>query len=158
MVISGDTETRKPDVAIYLIATDELGVPPRECVFADDTAANLPVAEELGMATVHFTDTAAGIREISRLLGLSLGFAERLGVRRFLKWCALIYRSMGRDDPPGRTEQLPGRPQQPRGEQPCTRRTRPRDLRRNCRAIEPPLAVLNAVQLMYAGAVLRYSR
>lgn len=73
VVISGDTGTRKPDAAIYLIATDELGVPPRECVFADDTAANLPVAEELGMATVHFTDAAKGIREISRLLGLSLG-------------------------------------------------------------------------------------
>jgi putative hydrolase of the HAD superfamily len=80
VVISGDTGTRKPDAAIYLIATDELGVPPRECVFADDTAANLPVAEELGMAIVHFTDAATGIREISRLLGLSLGFlstAER---------------------------------------------------------------------------------
>jgi epoxide hydrolase-like predicted phosphatase len=73
VVISGDTGTRKPDAAIYLIATDELGVAPRECVYADDTAANLPVAEELGMATVHFTDAARGIREISRLLGLSLG-------------------------------------------------------------------------------------
>lgn len=71
VVISGDTGTRKPDAAIYLIAADELGVPPGECVFADDTAANLPVAEELGMATVHFTDAAKGIREISRLLGLS---------------------------------------------------------------------------------------
>jgi epoxide hydrolase-like predicted phosphatase len=72
VIISGDTGTRKPDAAIYLIATDELGVPPRECVIADDTAANLPAAEELGMATVHFTDPAKGIREISRLLGLTL--------------------------------------------------------------------------------------
>jgi putative hydrolase of the HAD superfamily len=72
VVISGDTGTRKPDAAIYLIAADELGVPPRECVFADDTAANLPVAEDLGMATVHFTDAAKGIREISRLLGLDV--------------------------------------------------------------------------------------
>ena len=71
VVISGDTGTRKPDAVIYLIATVELGVPPGECVFADDTAANLPVAEELGMATVHFTDTAKGITEISRLLGLA---------------------------------------------------------------------------------------
>jgi putative hydrolase of the HAD superfamily len=70
VVISGDTGTRKPDPAIYLIATDELGVSPRECVFVDDIAANLPVAEELGMATVHFADAAAGIAEISRLLGL----------------------------------------------------------------------------------------
>lgn len=71
VVISGDTGTRKPDAAIYLIAADELGMPPRECVYADDTAANLLVAEELGMATVHFTDVTEGIREISRLLGLS---------------------------------------------------------------------------------------
>jgi len=77
VVISGDTGTRKPDAAIYLIAADELGVPPRDCVFADDTAANLPVAEELGMATVHFTDAAKGIREISRLLGLSLWGSRR---------------------------------------------------------------------------------
>ncbi len=70
VVISGDTGTRKPDPAIYLLAADQLGIPPRECVFADDTAANLPAAEELGMATVHFTDAARGISEISRLLGL----------------------------------------------------------------------------------------
>jgi len=70
VVISGDAGTRKPDPAIYLIATDELGVSPREAIFADDTAANLPAAEELGMATVHFTDATAGIGEISRLLGL----------------------------------------------------------------------------------------
>ena len=82
VVISGDTGTRKPDAAIYLIATDELGVSPRECVFADDTAANLPVAEELGMATVHFTDAAKGIREISRLLGLSLGLSAAMAAAR----------------------------------------------------------------------------
>ncbi len=70
VVISGDTGTRKPEPAIYLIAADELGVPPRDCVLADDTAANLPPAEELGMATVHFTAAADGIGEISRLLGL----------------------------------------------------------------------------------------
>jgi hypothetical protein len=31
---------------------------------------NLPAAQALGMATVHFADEAAGIAEISRLLGL----------------------------------------------------------------------------------------
>jgi putative hydrolase of the HAD superfamily len=71
VVISGDTGTRKPDPAIYIIAAEELGIPPRECVFADDAAANLPAAEELGMATVHFTGAAEGIAEISRLLGLT---------------------------------------------------------------------------------------
>jgi putative hydrolase of the HAD superfamily len=71
VVISGDTGLRKPDPAIYLIAAEQLGVSPPDCVYADDTAGNLPPAEELGMATVHFTDAAKGIGEISRLLGLA---------------------------------------------------------------------------------------
>jgi epoxide hydrolase-like predicted phosphatase len=70
VVISGETGLRKPDPAIYLIAADQLGIPPDECVFADDTAHNLAAAEELGMATVHFTSAERGIGEISRLLGL----------------------------------------------------------------------------------------
>ena len=70
VVISGETGTRKPDPAIYLLTADKLGVPPQECVFADDTAANLPAASALGMATVHFTDANAAITEISRLLGI----------------------------------------------------------------------------------------
>jgi putative hydrolase of the HAD superfamily len=70
VVISGDAEVRKPDPAIYLLAAAELGLPPRECVFVDDTAANLPPAETLGMATVRFTDPGVGLAEIRRLLGI----------------------------------------------------------------------------------------
>ena len=71
VVISGETGMRKPDPAIYLLTADKLGVPPQECVFADDTAANLPAASALGMATVHFTDANTAITEISRLLRIS---------------------------------------------------------------------------------------
>lgn len=71
VVISGETGMRKPDNAIYQLTADKLGVPPAECVFADDTAANLPAAQALGMATVHFADETVGIAEISQLLGLS---------------------------------------------------------------------------------------
>jgi epoxide hydrolase-like predicted phosphatase len=71
VVISGDAGMRKPDPAIYLLAAAELGISPDECVLADDIAANLPPAEALGMATVHFTDPHAGIAEIHRLIGLS---------------------------------------------------------------------------------------
>jgi epoxide hydrolase-like predicted phosphatase len=70
VVISGDAEVRKPDLAIYLLAAAELGMQPQECVFVDDTAANLPAAETAGMATVHFADPDAGIGEIRRLLGI----------------------------------------------------------------------------------------
>ncbi|MGH3279096.1 MAG: HAD family hydrolase [Trebonia sp.] len=70
VVISGKAGMRKPDPAIYLLTTNKLGIPPPECVFADDTAANLPAATALGMATVHFTDANAAITEITRLLAL----------------------------------------------------------------------------------------
>jgi FMN phosphatase YigB (HAD superfamily) len=56
-----------------LLAASELDLTPQECVLADDTAANLPPAEKLGMAAVHFTDQDAGIAEINRLLGLAIG-------------------------------------------------------------------------------------
>lgn len=71
VVISGETGLRKPDPAIYLLTAEKMGVPPRECVFADDTAANLPPAAELDMATVHFTDEAVGVAEFERLLGIA---------------------------------------------------------------------------------------
>jgi epoxide hydrolase-like predicted phosphatase len=70
VVISGDAGMRKPDLAIYLLAAAELGIRPQECVFVDDTRANLPPAEELGMATVHFRDPDTAISEIGRLLGI----------------------------------------------------------------------------------------
>ncbi len=71
VVISGEVGMRKPDPGIYLLTTSKLGVPPHECVFVDDTAANLPPAGTLGMATVHFTDTDAGITYVGSLLGIS---------------------------------------------------------------------------------------
>jgi epoxide hydrolase-like predicted phosphatase len=71
VVISGDAGIRKPDLAIYVLAADELGLPPQECVLADDSVANLRPAEALGMATVHFTELDAGITEIRRLFGIS---------------------------------------------------------------------------------------
>lgn len=70
VVISDQVGLRKPDPAIYLLAAEKIGVPADECIFVDDTASNLPVAQELGMAVIHFTDSAVSIHEISRLLGL----------------------------------------------------------------------------------------
>jgi HAD superfamily hydrolase (TIGR01509 family) len=71
VVISGHVGLRKPDPAIYLMAAEQIEVQPDACVFVDDTASNLPVAKDLGMAVVHFTDTASGIAEFERLLSLT---------------------------------------------------------------------------------------
>jgi beta-phosphoglucomutase-like phosphatase (HAD superfamily) len=57
--------------AIYLLTAAKIGVPAADCIFVDDTAANLPAARDLGMATVHFTDAEAGVAEIEQMLGIA---------------------------------------------------------------------------------------
>jgi epoxide hydrolase-like predicted phosphatase len=71
VVISDQVGLRKPDPAIYLLTANRLGVPAQECVFVDDTAANLPAARDLGMAAVHFTSTTVGVAEIEKLIGIT---------------------------------------------------------------------------------------
>lgn len=68
-VISGTVGVRKPSREIYLHATRALGLDPADCVFVDDLTRNLGPAAELGMATVHHTDSAVTVAEINRLLG-----------------------------------------------------------------------------------------
>lgn len=77
VIISDQVVLRKPDPAIYKLAAEKIDLPPQSCVFVDDTAANLPAAHDLGMAVIHFTDTAAGITLIEKLLHLDRapGFA-----------------------------------------------------------------------------------
>lgn len=70
VIISDQVGLRKPDPAIYAMTAAKIGVPASSCVFVDDTAANLPVARDLGMAVVHFTGTTAGIAAIERLLNM----------------------------------------------------------------------------------------
>lgn len=70
VVVSDQVGLRKPDPRIYLRTAAGISVPPDECVFVDDTPANLPAAAQLGMAVVHFTATAEGIAQIEQLLGI----------------------------------------------------------------------------------------
>ena len=69
VVISDQVGLRKPDPQIYLRTAADLGVSAEECVFVDDTEANLPSARQLGMTVVFFTETTTGIAEVDRLLG-----------------------------------------------------------------------------------------
>jgi putative hydrolase of the HAD superfamily len=72
VVISGEVGIRKPDPAIYAVATRELGVRPGECVFVDDIAANVRGAVAAGMVGVHHTDTATTLSELETLFGIAL--------------------------------------------------------------------------------------
>jgi epoxide hydrolase-like predicted phosphatase len=73
VVISGDEGIRKPDPAIYDIATQRIGLPPEACVFVDDLRGNLKPARELGMATVHHVRADDTIAALEDALGLSIG-------------------------------------------------------------------------------------
>ena len=70
VVISHEVGLRKPEVPTYELAAAKLGLRPADCVFVDDTAANLVTARELGMAAVHFTGADEQIAEVERLIGL----------------------------------------------------------------------------------------
>ena len=76
VVISDQVGLRKPDPSIYQLTAAKMGIPPEDCVFVDDTKANLPAASKLGMKGVHFTDAQSGVAEIRHLLDLADGSAS----------------------------------------------------------------------------------
>ena len=72
VVVSGEVGVRKPDQGIYLVAPEKVGVAAGACVLVDDVAANLPPAAELGMATIHQTDSAATVQQLERVFAIEL--------------------------------------------------------------------------------------
>jgi epoxide hydrolase-like predicted phosphatase len=72
IVISGEEGIRKPSRRMYELGAERAGVPAPECVYVDDLPFNLTPARELGMATVHHTDSASTVPELERLLGVPL--------------------------------------------------------------------------------------
>ena len=71
VVISDQVGLRKPDPEIFNFTARQIGLPPSECLFVDDTEHNLPGAAELGMGTLHFTGDAEEIHQIEGLLGIA---------------------------------------------------------------------------------------
>jgi putative hydrolase of the HAD superfamily len=59
---------RKPDPEIYSLTLERLGLPAEACLFLDDIDVNVATARELGMAAIHFVDTAQAIADISAAL------------------------------------------------------------------------------------------
>jgi putative hydrolase of the HAD superfamily len=72
VLLSEHYRMRKPDPAIYQIMLDLMDLPGEECVFVDDTAHNLPPAEELGITTILARDPAETIARIETALALPL--------------------------------------------------------------------------------------
>jgi len=72
VVISGEVGMRKPTREIYELGAEALELAPEQCVFVDDLPFNLKPAAELGMATVHHTESAQTVAELERLLAVKL--------------------------------------------------------------------------------------
>lgn len=53
-IVSGDVKCRKPDRKIYELTLERIGKKPEECLFIDNTAKNLLVAQELGIVPIMF--------------------------------------------------------------------------------------------------------
>jgi putative hydrolase of the HAD superfamily len=71
VVISDQVGLRKPSPEIYQLTASKIGLPPEQCLFVDDTPANLPQAAELGMGTLLFTGADGDVAEMERLTGLA---------------------------------------------------------------------------------------
>ena len=50
--ISGDLKIQKPDVRIFLLTTEKLGLNAEDCIYIDDREGNLEAAKNLGMKPV----------------------------------------------------------------------------------------------------------
>jgi epoxide hydrolase-like predicted phosphatase len=61
---------RKPEPGIYELTLERLGggLSAADCLFVDDIEANCEMAEELGMAVVHYRDAEQAKREIEAAL------------------------------------------------------------------------------------------
>jgi 2-haloacid dehalogenase len=54
MVISGEVGSIKPEPLIFEILLEKIGRPAYECLFIDDSLANIQQAKKMGFATIHF--------------------------------------------------------------------------------------------------------
>lgn len=67
-IISSEVGLVKPDLEIYTLTADRLGVAPESCVFIDDNVINTQAAESVGMKGVHFTSAADLESQLNKIL------------------------------------------------------------------------------------------
>ncbi len=58
IVLSGEVKTIKPDPEIYRILLERIDRLPEDCIFIDDSAANISAARDLGFQALHFHSPA----------------------------------------------------------------------------------------------------
>ena len=70
VILSGEVKLIKPEPAIYELCLQLIGKPANECLFIDDSQANISAATKMGFDTVHFKspDQLKDELQIRRLL------------------------------------------------------------------------------------------
>ena len=63
---------RKPDMKIYELMVEALGVEPARCIYLDDLGINLKPARTMGMTTIKVGEAAPAIAELEKLLDMNL--------------------------------------------------------------------------------------
>jgi epoxide hydrolase-like predicted phosphatase len=71
MIISAEVHVAKPDLRIFRIALDELGVAAPESIFVDDFQRNVEAAQAAGMQAIRFISSQQVQKDLQRLLGES---------------------------------------------------------------------------------------
>jgi 2-haloacid dehalogenase len=67
IVLSGEVKVAKPDPRIYALLLDKINRPAEECLFIDDSEANVAAARRLGFRTIRFESTEQLESELRRL-------------------------------------------------------------------------------------------
>lgn len=67
MVVSGEVGMAKPDRKIFEYAIAHFDIDPTKSVFIDDTAHNLPPAQQLGLRTIHFRSASLCALQLQEL-------------------------------------------------------------------------------------------
>ncbi|CAN1537568.1 COG1011 Predicted hydrolase (HAD superfamily) [Rhabdaerophilaceae bacterium] len=65
-IVSGEEGLLKPDPAIYALFLSRFGKRAEECLFMDDSRANIDAAAALGFATIHVTPETNLLAEVRR--------------------------------------------------------------------------------------------
>ena len=67
IVLSGEVKVIKPDPRIYALLLDKINRPAAECLFIDDSEANVSAAAALGFQTIRFESPEQLENELRRL-------------------------------------------------------------------------------------------
>lgn len=66
IVVSGEERLLKPDPAIYRLLLDRYGLAAADCIFIDDSGANVEAARRVGMHAIHCVETTELAAELRR--------------------------------------------------------------------------------------------